>query len=60
MNPADLTAGDRVGRWWDAGIGVDLQPLTVLRVNRMTATVRTDQGSEFRIRFDDLARHIDF
>ena len=60
MNRADLAAGDRVARWWDAGISVDLQPLTVVRVNRVTATVRTDQGNEFRIRFADLARHIDF
>lgn len=61
MNPADLSSGDRVARWWDSGaFGMDLQPLTVVRVNRVTATVRTDQGSEFRIRFDDIARHIDF
>jgi len=60
MNRADLAPNDRVARWWDNGLGVDLQPLTVVRVNRVTATVRTDQGSQFRIRFADLARHIDF
>ena len=61
MKRADLAAGDRVARWWDSGaFGADLQPLTVVRVNRVTATVRTDQGGMFRVRFADLARHIDF
>jgi len=59
VNRADLSAGDRVGRWWDTGaFGPNLQPLTVVRVNRVTATVRTDQGSEFRIQFQDLARRL--
>lgn len=49
MKLADLAPGDRVYRWWDAGIHMDIQPLTVVRVNRKTATVRTTQGNDFRI-----------
>lgn len=61
MNPADLSPGDRVARWWDSGaFGMELMPLTIVRVNRVTATVRTDQGDEGRIKFDDLVSHIDF
>ena len=42
--------GDRVFRWWDSGaFGAQLQPLTIVRVNRVTVTVRTDHGSTFRM-----------
>lgn len=41
--------GDRVYRWWETGIGADQQALTIVRVNRLTYTVRTDQGSVFRL-----------
>lgn len=44
-----LKSGDRIYRWWDAGIKMDIQPLTVVRVNRLTITVDTDQGSRFRL-----------
>lgn len=44
-----LRPGDRVYRWWDAGIQYDIQPLTVVRVNRVTVTVDTDQGNRFRL-----------
>lgn len=49
-----LKPGDRVYRWWDAGIGYDMQPLTVVRVNRVTVTVNTDQGGRFRLRRADV------
>lgn len=58
MRRDELSPNERVCRWWDAGIGMDLQALTIVRVNRVTATVRTDQGNVFRIPFADLARHI--
>lgn len=45
----EIQAGDRVYRWWDSGYKMDPQPLTVVRVNRVTFTVRTDEGSTFRI-----------
>lgn len=41
--------GDRVWRWWDNGLSGTNQPLTVVRVNRKSITVDTDQGSRFRI-----------
>jgi hypothetical protein len=46
--------GDRVWRWWDAGYKLDPQVLTVVRVNRLTITVRTDQGGVFRLPPQDL------
>ena len=58
MNYETLAVGDRVYRWWDAGIEMTLQPLTIMRLNRVTATVRTDQGNRFRIKYPDLHRHI--
>jgi hypothetical protein len=54
MKLGDLKADDRVYRWWDAGSTVDLQPLTVVRVNRKTVTVRTDQGNSFRTSPENL------
>jgi hypothetical protein len=42
--------GDRVWRWWDSGaFGHEVQPLTVVRVNQKTLTVRTRHGDQFRI-----------
>jgi hypothetical protein len=52
-----LRPGDRVYRWWDAGIGHDMQPLTVVRVNRVTVTVDTDQGGRFRLPRAAVAGH---
>jgi inosine-uridine nucleoside N-ribohydrolase len=50
------TAGDRVYRYWDTvAFGVSMQPLTVVRVNRVSVTVRTDQGSTFRMNPADIA-----
>lgn len=50
MDPSTLTPGDRVWRWvWTGGQDQEPQPLTVVRVNRVTVTVRTDQGSTFRL-----------
>lgn len=51
--------GDRASRLvlvgHDRGHDVTvLQPLTVLRVNRVTVTVRTDQGSVLRLLPEDL------
>lgn len=55
MDASQLKSNDRVYRWWDAGSTVDLQPLTIVRVNRATVTVRTDQGNVFRMSPDGLA-----
>lgn len=52
--------GDRVFRWWDAGTDAEAQPLTVVRVNRLTYTVRTDQGSSFRLPHDAIAGRADW
>jgi hypothetical protein len=50
------SVGDRVYRWWYAfEDSATPQPLTVIRVNRMTLTVETDQGSRFRIETKDIA-----
>lgn len=49
-----LKSGDRVWRWWDAGIHADVQVLTVVRVNRVTVTVDTDQGNRFRLPHADI------
>jgi hypothetical protein len=49
--------GDRIFRWWDAGCSMDVQPLTVVRVNPTTVTVRTDQGSTFRLPHADIVGH---
>lgn len=59
MRLEDMTPGDRVYRYWDTGaFGVDLQPLTVVRVNRVTVTVRTDQGGQFRCSPDMIEGHV--
>jgi hypothetical protein len=56
MVTGECKPGDRVYRWWDSGaFGMDQQPLTVVRVNRVTVRVRTDQGNEFRINPADIA-----
>lgn len=58
MTRDELSRGDRVWRWWNAGTHSDMQVLTVTRVNRVTATVQTDQGATFRIPFADIeGRH---
>jgi hypothetical protein len=48
-----MNAGDRIYRYLNTSTGpwpiAVPQPLTVVRVNRLTVTVRTDQGSTFRI-----------
>jgi hypothetical protein len=50
------SAGDRVYRYWDSvAFGASVQPLTVVRVNRVSVTVRTDQGSTFRMNPADIA-----
>jgi hypothetical protein len=46
--------GDRVYRWWDSGITHDPQPLTIVRRNRVTYTVRTDRGAVFRMSPRDI------
>jgi hypothetical protein len=53
--PTGYQPGGRVYRWWDAGTSMEIQPLTVVRVNRVTVSVRTDQGSQFRIAPADIA-----
>lgn len=60
-NNVDITIrpGSRIYRWWDAGAGktagMQQQPLTVVRANRQTLTVDTDQGSRFRLPLADVA-----
>lgn len=49
-----LVPGDRIWRWWDAGIHMNVQPLTVVRVNRLTVTVETDQGNRFRLKPEQI------
>jgi hypothetical protein len=41
--PTEVAVGDRIYRWHDAGFEMVPQELTVVRVNRTTYTVRTDQ-----------------
>lgn len=54
MDKVKIRPGDRVYRWWDAGTHSDIQPLTVVRVNRVTVTVDTDQGGRFRLSCDEI------
>lgn len=55
MNIDALHTGDRVYRYWYSyPTKADPQPLTVVRVNRVTVTVRTDSGSTFRIDPDSI------
>ena len=55
--------GERVYRWTYTGTQEtatgridtqDVQPLTVVRVNRVTVTVRNDRGDTFRIDPDEI------
>ena len=64
MQMAQWKTGDRVYRWVVTGVRhtmtgrfeeQDPQPLTVVRVNRRTVTVRTDQGSVFRLEPHEIA-----
>jgi hypothetical protein len=55
-----LVPGDRVYRWWDAGIAAEIQELTVIRVNRLTVTVETASGSRFRLPHADIAGRVDW
>jgi hypothetical protein len=57
---ASLQPGERVYRWWDDGWHGSVQPLTVIRVNRMTVTVRTDEGSSFRLPHADVEGRVDW
>ena len=44
-----LRPGDRVFHWWDTGaFGATQMPMTVVRVNRTTVTVRADNSGEVR------------
>lgn len=49
-----VTPGEKVYRWWDAGISVEPQVLTVVRINPTTVTVKTEQGNTFRMSADDI------
>lgn len=60
LDIAGLRPGDRIYRWWDAGISMENQPLTVIRVNRLTVTVDTDQGNRFRLPHEDIAGYVDW
>lgn len=56
MNKEDLEPGQRVYRWWYSyADNPNPQPLTVVRVNQKSVTVRTDQGGTFRMAASDLA-----
>lgn len=51
-----LEPGEPVYRWWfTTPSDPDPQKLTVVRVNTLTVTVRTEQGSEFRMAPNDIA-----
>lgn len=51
----DYKPGDSVYRYaWVGGETYEVQPLTIVRVNRLTVTVRTFNGSEFRMPFEDI------
>lgn len=54
MTTNEYRVGDRVWRWWDAGYKHDPQPLIVVRVNRLTLTVRTDLGNTFRLPYHEV------
>jgi hypothetical protein len=55
MSREPFKPGEPVCRWWDSGaMGMDLQPLVVVRVNRLTVTVETKSGNRFRMHPDDL------
>ncbi len=55
----DYQPKDRVYRYWDTGAsGMQPQHLTVVRINRITVTVRTDQGNEFRMNPADIAGYV--
>ena len=41
--------GDRIWRWYDSGIGCEPQVLTVVRMNKVTATVADRYGIAFRL-----------
>lgn len=57
----DLKRGDRIYRWWDSGaLGADQQALTVVRVNKVTVTVATDQGNRFRLAPADIVGFVDW
>lgn len=61
LNLTDLHPNDRVYRWWDSGaFGAQIQALTVVRVNRVTVTVRTDAGNTFRLSPADVAGRVDW
>lgn len=60
MTTPPYQPGDRVYRWWDSGaLGMQQQPPTVVRVNRVTVTVRTDRGSTFRLPVADVVGRYD-
>ena len=47
--------GDIVWRWWDSGaFGSEPQILTVVRVNAVTVTVRTEQGTVGRVKPSEI------
>jgi hypothetical protein len=51
-----LEPGEQVYRWrYTTPSDPDPQKLTVVRVNTLTVTVRTEQGSEFRMAPNDIA-----
>lgn len=53
--------GERVYRWWDSGaLGSEQQELLVCRVNRITYTVQTKQGSVFRVPHSEIVGLVDW
>lgn len=55
---ATLTPGERVYWWFDTGacFGARQVPATVVRVNRLTVTVRNSYGEQVRVRHAVLRR----
>jgi hypothetical protein len=59
-----LRPGDRVFRWWKDNANKNdnhsQQPLTVIRVNKISIGVLTDQGNYFRLPWYDLAGRVNW
>jgi hypothetical protein len=63
--PTTYAKGDRIYRWVlvgqrDSQDLTDIQPLTVVRANRTTLTVRTDEGNAFRLPHAHVAGRVDW
>jgi hypothetical protein len=61
LNVSELKQDDRVYRYVPiGGTSSDIQPLTVVHVNRVTVTVRADGGGTFRMNPADIIGYVDW